>query len=226
MREDEKTTGGKTIFPADMSLEEYYLITKKSLNKYRIKTYFAIVINILLFCIYKILGSTIHHNILGNGIILLLWGGIWGFVYGERFYMKNKSSKIISKLVENIKKQKLFDTEKKLIYWNNYDTLFTDDMIVSIQNNNFIYFKYNEITKIKAKEELFKGPTGSYKGNMRYDYIIFTLKSGNIFTLLIEMTDHVFFNFDENTLNIKKIIPFLRSKNNLIKEEKPEKIVK
>lgn len=226
MKEEEKTTGGKTIFPADMSLEEYYLITKKSLNKYRMKTYLAIIINILIFCIYKILGSTIHHNILGNGVILLLWGGICGFVYGERFYMKNKSSKTISKLIENIKEQRLFDTEKKLIYWNNYDTLFTDDMIVSIQNNNFIHFKYNEITKIKAKEELFKGATGAYKGNTRYDYIIFTLKSGNIFTLLIEMTDHVFFNFDENTLNIKKIIPFLRSKNNLIKEEKPEKIVK
>lgn len=226
MREDEKTTGGKTIFPADMSLEEYYLITKKSLNKYRIKTYFAIVINILLFCIYKILGSTIHHNILGNGFILLLWGGIFGGVYGQLLYMKNKSSKIIAKLIENIKEQKLFDIDKKLIYWNNYDTLFTDDMIISIQNNNFIHFKYSEITKIRTKEELFKGATGQYNGNTRYDYIIFTLKSGNIFTLLIEMTDHVFFNFDENTLNIKKIIPFLKSKNNLIKEEKPEKIIK
>lgn len=165
MREEEKTTGGKTVFPANMSLEEYYLITKKALNKYRIKTYLAIVINILLFCIYKILGSTIHHNILGSGFIFLLWGGIWGFVYGERFYMKNKSSKTSSKLIKSIKEQKLFDIDKKLIYWNNYDTLFTDDMIISIQNNNFIHFKYNKITKIKAKEELFKGATEQYNGN-------------------------------------------------------------
>lgn len=155
-----------------------YNKVQKCLIKIIIKT---IVINIIAIIAYYLIPMI--QDIL---IVFIVFLNIVNITKGikdsfQSYYNLNKIKKYLIK-------NNLLEQIKKIEFWNNKDTLFTNQWIITVQKRTIIYFKYNSIQKIKAHERHYNYFGYTYDKD-KYgikNFIEITISTKNIYNILID----------------------------------------